>query len=76
MTETKIWILETGTDEEAMERSCLMACSTRFAQPAFLKNPGQPAQEWHRPQWAGVLSHQSLIKKTPHSQILRRYLLK
>ena len=29
-------ILEAGTDAEAMEGFCLLACSPRLAQPAFL----------------------------------------
>jgi hypothetical protein len=28
--------LETGADAEAMEKCCLLACSTWLAQPAFL----------------------------------------
>lgn len=41
------------------------ACYLWLAQPAFLYNPGLPAQEWPHPQspWAGP-SHQSLIQKT------------
>ena len=44
---------EAGADAEAMEGCCSLACSSCFASPAFLENPGPPAQGWHYPQWAG-----------------------
>jgi hypothetical protein len=40
--------LEEGADSEAMEGAAYW-----LAQLAFLENPGQPAQGWHQPQWAG-----------------------
>ena len=57
---------ETGTDAEAMEGRCLLTCSLCLSQPAFLQNPGPPAQGWHHPQSTGPSPHQSLIKKMPH----------
>ena len=37
--------LGAGAEAEAMEGYCLLACSSWFAQPAFLQNKGPPAQE-------------------------------
>jgi hypothetical protein len=38
-------MLEAGADAEDMEGCCLLACSPWLAQPAFLQNPGPPAQD-------------------------------
>lgn len=38
-------------DADAMQRCCLLAFSTGLAQPAFLYNPGPPAQGWSHPHW-------------------------
>lgn len=48
--------LDTGTEAEAVEGGCLLACSLRFVQPVFLPHPGLPAQGWHCSQRVG-LSH-------------------
>ena len=45
--------LEAGTDAEAMEGAAYWFASSWLAQPAFLQNPGPPAQGWLHPQWAG-----------------------
>jgi hypothetical protein len=37
--------LEGGADAKAMEGCCLLTYSSWFAQPAFLWNPGPPAQD-------------------------------
>jgi hypothetical protein len=42
--------LETGTDTEAMEGYFLLVCFPWVAQPAFVENPGPPAQSWHHTQ--------------------------
>jgi hypothetical protein len=40
---------------KGMEVCCLLAYYPWLAQPAFLKNPGPPAEGWwHHPQWAGL----------------------
>jgi len=49
--------LEAGADAEAMEGSCLLACSSWLALPAFLYNPGPPAQGWLHLQWPSLINH-------------------
>lgn len=47
-----------------MEGCCSLACSPGLSQPAFLYNPGPPAEGWYHPQWDGPSHpHQSSIKK-------------
>ena len=57
-------LVNAGADVEAVEGCCLLACSSRFAQSAFLQNPGPPAQGCHLPElsplmmgWAFPLNH-------------------
>jgi hypothetical protein len=38
--------LEEGTEAEAMEAWCLLACASRLAQLAFLYNTGLSTQRW------------------------------
>jgi hypothetical protein len=45
--------LEEGADTEAMEKCCLLACSTWLDQPAFLQNPGPTALGWLHAQHVG-----------------------
>lgn len=45
--------LRARTQIQATEGHCLLACSSLFAQPAFLCHPVPPAHGWHYPQWAG-----------------------
>jgi hypothetical protein len=51
--------LEAGVDAEAIEKGCLLACSSWLAQSLFLYNSGPPLTRV----WA--LSYRSLIKKIP-----------
>jgi hypothetical protein len=41
-------------DAGATEVCGLLVCSSWLAHPAFLQNPGPPAQEKLHPQWAGL----------------------
>lgn len=40
--ETQGRTIEAGSETEAMEDHCLLSCSLRLAQPAFLEHPGPP----------------------------------
>ena len=74
---------EAGADAEAVEGCCWLACFPWLVQPAFLYNPGLPAQGWHHPQWAGSgmapptmvwpLPPWSLAEKMPYSWISWRH---
>jgi len=57
--------MEAEADEEASEGCCLLHCSSWPAQPAFLQNPGPPAQGWPHPQWAGSSLNHTLGKCRP-----------
>lgn len=56
-----------GTDADSMEVHCLLACSPRFVQLAFLFNPRPPAQgddaevDWVLP----LKSSQERVQQTP-----------
>jgi hypothetical protein len=45
--------LEAGADVEAMMKCYFLAFSSWLAQPAFVSNPGSPAQGKQQPHWAG-----------------------
>jgi len=68
--------MEAGADAEAMEGCCLLACFPWLTQPAFLQNPGPPAQGWHHPQWAGPSHPRSIIEKMPYSWVSWRHFLR
>lgn len=57
--------LKVGTEVEAMDKHCLLACITWFAQSALLNSPDHLSRYGTAPScW--VLSRQSLIKKLLH----------
>lgn len=55
--------LKAGTEAEAVEELCFLACSAQFAQPAFLYNLGSPGPGWHHPQQPRARSHVSVIQR-------------
>jgi hypothetical protein len=68
--------LESATEAEAMEESCLMSCSPGLAQFALLHNPGLPAQGWYHPQWP-CHNHSStkMLYRHAHRPVWRREFL-
>lgn len=45
--------LEARTDTETLEECCFVACSSLFAQPAFLYHPCSPTKGCHHTVWDG-----------------------
>jgi len=62
--------LEAGADAEAMEESCLLACSACFLIEPRTISPGMAPCTMG---WA--LPHQTLFKEVPYSWISWRYFL-
>lgn len=59
--------LKAGTEEEAMEEHCLLACSSWVGQFAFLHNAGPPVQRNHCALWTGpfqLTTNQGNVPKT------------
>lgn len=56
---TQGWILEGGTEAEAVEKHCLVPCISWVAQSALFYNSGLPSEGWHH-------QHQALFKKMPN----------
>ena len=51
---TQVHYLKAGAEAEAVEECCLLDHSSWLPQPAFLEDPGPPAQGWNYPQRAGL----------------------
>lgn len=60
---------EAEADAVAMEGCCLLAHSSWFVHPAFLKNPGSPAQGRNHAQWAETAPLKSLIKSSQRTPV-------
>lgn len=59
--------LEAGTNADAMEKCCFLACSSWLIQSVFLQNWGWLVQEWHHPQWTGTSFINQQLRSALHA---------